>query len=81
VFYSLLGVSLFVPVLGGLYVRRAKQPEALAAIAAGVVVLLVVRFGVAGRYPWLDPSMSGLVAAAIAFVGVMLFNRRTSLAS
>jgi solute:Na+ symporter, SSS family len=76
VFYSLLGVSLFVPVLGGLYSRRARQAEALAAIAAGVVVLLVVRFGVAGRYPWLDPTLSGLIAAAIAFVGVMLFNRR-----
>jgi SSS family solute:Na+ symporter len=76
VFYSLLGVCLVVPVLGGLYVRRARQAEALAAIAAGVVVLLVVRFGVAGRYPWLDPTVSGLVAAAIAFAGAMLFNRR-----
>jgi SSS family solute:Na+ symporter len=72
VFYSLLGVSLFVPVLGGLFSRRAGQREALAAIAAGVVVLLVVRFGVAGRYPWLDPTLSGLVAAALAFVGVMM---------
>ncbi len=72
VFYSLLGVSLFVPVLGGLYSRRAGQAEALAAIAAGVVVLLVVRFGVAGRYAWLDPTLSGLIAAALAFLGVMM---------
>lgn len=75
VFYSLLGVSLFVPVLGGLYSRRAGQPEALAAIAAGVVTLLVVRFGVAGRYPWLDPTLTGLVAAAAAF-GLVLAVRR-----
>jgi SSS family solute:Na+ symporter len=80
VFYSLLGVSLFVPVLGGLYVRRARQAEALAAIAAGVAVLLVVRFGVAGRYPWLDPTVSGLIAAAIAFAGAMLFNRKAGTA-
>jgi SSS family solute:Na+ symporter len=72
VFYSLLGVSLFVPVLGGLYSQRAGNREALAAIAAGVTVLLVVRFGVAGRYPWLDPTLSGLVAAAVAFLGVMM---------
>ena len=72
VFYSLLGVSLFVPVLGGLYSRRAGRTEALAAITAGVVVLLVVRFGVAGRFPWLDPTLSGLIAAAIAFFGVMV---------
>jgi SSS family solute:Na+ symporter len=75
VFYSLLGVSLFVPVLGGLYSRRAGQAEALAAIVAGVTVLLVVRFGVAGRYPWLDPTLSGLVAAAVVFAAVMFFNR------
>lgn len=76
VFYSLLGVSLFVPVLGGLYSRRAGQTEALAAIAAGVIVLLVVRFGVAGRYPWLDPTLSGLIAAALAFLAVMLLRHR-----
>jgi SSS family solute:Na+ symporter len=76
VFYSLLGVSLFVPVLGGLYSRRAGRAEALAAIAAGVVVLLVVRFGVAGRYPWLDPTLSGLAAAALAFIGVMMLRAR-----
>ena len=75
VFYSLLGVSLFVPVLGGLYSRRAGQAEALAAIVAGVTVLLVVRFGVAGRYPWLDPTLSGLIAAAIAFLVVMSTRR------
>jgi SSS family solute:Na+ symporter len=73
VFYSLLGVSLFVPVLGGLYARRAGQTEALGAITAGVMTLLVVRFWAAGRYPWLDPTLAGLVAAALAFLGVMMF--------
>jgi solute:Na+ symporter, SSS family len=77
VFYSLLGVSLFVPVLGGLYSRRAGQAEALAAIAAGVLTLLVVRFAFAGRYPWLDPTLSGLVSAGVAFVGVMISRRST----
>jgi solute:Na+ symporter, SSS family len=75
VFYSLLGVSLFVPVLGGLYSRRAGQTEALAAIVAGIAVLLVVRFGVAGRYPWLDPTLCGLIAAAVAFFGAMILRR------
>ena len=77
VFYSLLGVSLFVPVLGGLYSRRAGQIEALAAIMAGVLTLLVVRFGFAARYPWLDPTLCGLVAAGVAFVGVMISRRST----
>jgi SSS family solute:Na+ symporter len=77
VFYSLLGVSLFAPVVGGLYSRRAGSREALAAIAAGVVTLLVVRYGVAGSQPWLDPTLCGLIAAAVAFVGVLLFRGRT----
>jgi hypothetical protein len=37
----------------------------------------VVRFGVAGRYPWLDPTLCGLTAAGIAFVGVMISRRST----
>jgi solute:Na+ symporter, SSS family len=75
VFYSLLVVTLFVPVLGGLYTRRAGSREALAAIAAGVVTLLVVRFWVA-RNPWLDPALAGIVAAAAAFTGLLLMRRR-----
>jgi SSS family solute:Na+ symporter len=70
VFYSLLGVSLFAPVIGGLFSRRAGSPEALAAIAAGVVTLLVVRYRVAGAHLWLDPTLSGLIAAGVAFAGV-----------
>jgi SSS family solute:Na+ symporter len=75
VFYSLLGVSLFVPVLGGLYFRRAGSAEALGGIAAGVTTLLVVRFGVAGRHPWLDPTLTGLVAAAAVFFSILLIRR------
>jgi SSS family solute:Na+ symporter len=71
IFYSLLAVSLFVPVIGGLYTRRAGTPEALAAIAAGVCTLLVVRFQLAARYSWLDPSLTGLLVAGAAFMLVM----------
>lgn len=67
VFYSLLGVSLFVPVLGGLLSRRPGEGAALGAIAAGVLTLLVVRFGVPGGHPWLDPTLTGLVAAGVVF--------------
>jgi solute:Na+ symporter, SSS family len=79
VFYSLLGVSLFVPVLGGLYSRRAGSAEALGSIAAGVATLLVVRFWVAGRHPWLDPTLAGIVAAAVVFFGILLVRGRGSL--
>jgi SSS family solute:Na+ symporter len=77
VFYSLLGVSLFAPVLGGLYSRRAGSPEALAAIGAGVVTLLVIRYGVASEHPWLDPTLCGLIAAGLGFGAVLILRGRT----
>jgi SSS family solute:Na+ symporter len=74
IFYSLLGVSLLVPVVGGLY-TRAGSAAALASIASGIVTLLIVRFGVAARYPWLDATLAGLVAAAIAYAVVAVSRR------
>jgi solute:Na+ symporter, SSS family len=72
IFYSLLGVSLFVPVIGGLCTRRAGTPEALASIAAGMVTLLAVTYTAgAGGFGLLNPNLLGLGAAAIAFVLVM----------
>jgi SSS family solute:Na+ symporter len=76
VFYSLLVVTLFVPVIGGLYIRRAASREAMAAVIAGVVTLAVVRFGVAGSYPWIDPALSGIIASAVAFFAVLAVRGR-----
>jgi solute:Na+ symporter, SSS family len=76
VFYSLLVVTLLVPVVGGLYVQQARSREAMAAVAAGVMTLIVVRFGVAGAYPWVDPALSGIIASAIAFFVVLTFRTR-----
>jgi SSS family solute:Na+ symporter len=75
IFYSLLVVTLFVPVLGGHYTRRARASDALAAIVAGVVTMFAVRLGVAGQALWLDPTLAGLVAASTAFVVAMLTRR------
>jgi solute:Na+ symporter, SSS family len=67
IFYSLLVVTMFVPVLGGLYTRRAGPTAAIAAIVAGVATLLGVRFLVANPPAWADPTTLGVVAAAAAF--------------
>jgi SSS family solute:Na+ symporter len=72
IFYALLGETLLVPVIGGLYVRRAGSAEALVSMAAGIATLLVVRFAVVASYPWVDPTAAGLVAAAIAFALTLL---------
>jgi len=75
IFYSLLAVTFFVPVVGGLFTRRAGSSEALAAIVSGVVTLFVVAFALPARPRWLDPTMTGITAAAVAYFGLMLLRR------
>ncbi len=65
IFYALLGVSLFVPVVAGLHSRRPGSVEALAAAGAGVAALLVARSAGAGG--WMPPSAWGLAFAAAAY--------------
>ena len=70
IFYSLLVVTLFVPILGGLYVSRAGSAAALTAIVAGVASMFIARSVFTGSSPWLDPTLAGLAAAGIAFAVV-----------
>ncbi len=68
VFYSFLSVSLFVPVIAGLHSRRPGTPEALAAIAGGVVTVLAARLvGITGDYAWYATWL-GIFVSANAFV-------------
>ena len=75
IFYSLLAVSLFVPVIGGLVTRRAGAPEALAAMAAGIGTLLYFTYVRGGGLGVLNPNLLGLTAAALAFAVVMVARR------
>jgi SSS family solute:Na+ symporter len=68
IFYALLGVSLLVPVVGGLYLRRAGAREALASIVAGNLTLLVTRFALPPSLAWIDPTVAGLVASTAGFL-------------
>jgi SSS family solute:Na+ symporter len=77
VFYSLLSVSLFVPIVAGLHARRGGAPEALAAIGVGIATLFAVRLGglnEASRL--LDPTLLGIVASAVTFAVVLGLRRR-----
>jgi solute:Na+ symporter, SSS family len=77
IFYALLGVSLFVPVLAGLYSRRAGAPEAAAAIAAGVATMLAVQFTTGGQgVAGLSPALIGILAAIAGFTIVFLSRMR-----
>jgi SSS family solute:Na+ symporter len=76
IFYTLLGVCLFVPVVAGLYVRRVGTPEALAAIAAGVALMLATHLATGGRGLGVaSPALVGLAAGGLACAFVA-FGRR-----
>ena len=78
IFYSLLGVSLFVPVAAGLHTRRPGVPEALAAIGCGMAVLLALRLGLPETAPaLLNPSLIGLLVSGLVFGAVALFRAKT----
>ena len=77
IFYTLLGVSLFVPVVAGLYVARAGAPEALAAITGGVSFVLAMQVsGKAGTAVWTNPNVGGLTLAAAGLLVMMVVRRR-----
>ncbi len=79
IFYTLMSVGLFVPIVGGLLVRRAGSREALGAIVAGVGTVLVREFAFGG-VPWhgMTPAMAGLSAAVAAFLAMLAIAKRTT---
>jgi SSS family solute:Na+ symporter len=65
IFYTVLSVTLFAPILMGLYVRRAGTAEAAASIAVGVGTTLVVMVASGGRgYGTFTPALCGILASA-----------------
>jgi len=80
IFYTLLSVSLFVPVIAGLYLRRVGTPEVFAAIGTGVCLMLAVQLATAGRgFGALTPALLGILGAAAGCAGMVLVRRRRRL--
>jgi len=68
IFYALMAVCLFVPIVAGLYSRLPGVPEALAASGVGVVTLISIELAdLSGSSPLLDPTLLGIGASAVAF--------------
>jgi SSS family solute:Na+ symporter len=70
IFYSLLTVSLLVPIVGGLFMVRMGNREAWSAILAGVVSLLAARLA---GLP--SPALVGILASMLCAAVVMLAGR------
>jgi SSS family solute:Na+ symporter len=76
IFYTLMTVILFVPVVAGLYLKRTGTVEALAAVAAGIAALVALQlFNGGSGLGLFSPAMVGLVAAITA-TGVLMIGRR-----
>jgi solute:Na+ symporter, SSS family len=75
VFYAILTVTLFVPIVGALYIRKAGPKHGLAAVISGVAALLVVQAATGGRgFGVLSPALAGLIASAAGFGAAGRFN-------
>jgi SSS family solute:Na+ symporter len=69
IFYTLIGVSLFVPILAGLYTRRTSAASALATMIGGVSAALATHVFTRGRgWGLVTPAIAGLGAAAVVWV-------------
>jgi SSS family solute:Na+ symporter len=74
IFYALLGVSLFVPIVAGLYTRRTNADAAMASILGGVGGMLVVQGATDGAgYGLLGPAPAGLLMAVVGWACSLLF--------
>jgi SSS family solute:Na+ symporter len=67
-FYTLLTVSLFVPVVAGLFTRKTGVPEVLAAILGGVALTGASQLGLTAHLPpAFTPAVLGLIASVAAW--------------
>jgi SSS family solute:Na+ symporter len=77
IFYALLGVSLFVPIVAGLYVKQTSSEGALASIAAGVTGWAAVYVATGGTgWGIVTPPAAGLLAAIAAWAISLAVSRR-----
>jgi len=77
IFYTLLTVSFFVPILAGLYAPHASTLEAGTSIACGIIAAVATQLLTAGRgIAGLTPDVLG-VAAALAGFAVVYVSRIT----
>jgi Na+/proline symporter len=81
-FYTVLTVVLFVPIVGGLYVSRTTTRQVWPATAAGVLTMLVMQF-VAGDSGWgvVTPALGGLLSAIAVWAIGLAFSSPVRAAS
>ena len=77
IFYTLIGVSFFIPIVAGLYVPRTSSTGALATMTAGVGAALVVHVATGGLgWGLVTPAIAGLAAATAVWVITLAVPKR-----
>jgi SSS family solute:Na+ symporter len=81
IFYTLLTVSLFVPIVGGLYLPRTTARDALVSIAAGVSGMLMIQAAQAATsvrgWGIMTPALGGLMLAVAGWTFSYLSPQRS----
>jgi SSS family solute:Na+ symporter len=73
-FYSLMVVTLFAPILGGLLLPRAGRWGALASMLVGVATFATIQIVTNGAgYGWAEPPFIGLCASALTYLILAVF--------
>jgi solute:Na+ symporter, SSS family len=71
-FYALMVVTLFAPIVGGLYFPRAGRWAALAAMLVGVTTLFATAIATGGA-SWTLPSSLGLLTSGLTYLILAVF--------
>ena len=78
IFYSILSVALFVPLIAGLYSTRPNANGALATIAGSVLVMILVHLGSnGGGLAGISPATWGIGTAVVIMALHMMYRRGT----
>ena len=80
IFYTLLSVCLFVPIIAGLFFPRVEAKEALTSMTVGVLLTLGLHFATKGRgIGIVTPALLGISAAALTCAVMTVLRPRGSL--
>ncbi len=75
IFYGLIAVSLFVPVVAGLYSRRVLSSAAVASIVSALAAtILTMRLTQNNGVGILSPEAIGILTAAVVMIGFRVFH-------
>tara|TARA_B100000029_G_scaffold287571_1_gene281380 strand:+ start:91848 stop:93254 length:1407 start_codon:yes stop_codon:yes gene_type:complete len=80
IFYSLIAICVFIPVIGGLFSPHPRSLEASSAVALGIAVFLSVQFLIptTASNILLQPHLLALAASGITFASISLWRSKKS---